>query len=385
MKKINFFFIFTFAFLTAFGQVPMSFKYQAVIRDAEGHPFDNQNLDVRISIIAGEIGGTAVCQETFDTETNAFGLVTLEIGSQNPTDFSQIDWTEGPYFVKIEIDLGDGFTEFGTSQLLAVPFAIHSKTAESLTGEITETDPIFSGWDKDYNDLTNTPILPVVPENVSEFNNDAGYLTEDTETDPVFGASVANGITAIDTAHWNALESSHWASTGDNINNMNSGNVGVGIVTSLSFEKDKTFKEIKLTDDEIKQLIIDIAETNALLQFSGKDYYAKVADASYSGLTINGNELWYISFHNKPENTEAREIINKHFSIDIINNNRQIITRDSKGKPVDYGIIISKAHPNICALRKNLKGGYVNSAANSCLVAFILLAMIALICWNIFA
>jgi len=303
MKKINFFFIFTFAFLTAFGQVPMSFKYQAVIRDAEGHPFDNQNLDVRISIIAGEIGGTAVCQETFDTETNAFGLVTLEIGSQNPTDFSQIDWTEGPYFVKIEIDLGDGFTEFGTSQLLAVPFAIHSKTAESLTGEITETDPIFSGWDKDYNDLTNTPILPVVPENVSEFNNDAGYLTEDTETDPVFGASVANGITAIDTAHWNALESSHWASTGDNINNMNSGNVGVGIVTSLSFEKDKTFKEIKLTDDEIKQLIIDIAETNALLQFSGKDYYAKVADASYSGLTINGNELWYISFHNKPEDT----------------------------------------------------------------------------------
>ncbi len=33
----------------------------------------------------------------------------------------------------------------------------------------------FSG---DYDDLTNKPTIPVLPTNVSEFNNDAGYLTE---------------------------------------------------------------------------------------------------------------------------------------------------------------------------------------------------------------
>lgn len=37
----------------------------------------------------------------------------------------------------------------------------------------------FSG---DYNDLSNKPTIPVVPTNVSAFNNDAGYLTSSTET-----------------------------------------------------------------------------------------------------------------------------------------------------------------------------------------------------------
>lgn len=35
--------------------------------------------------------------------------------------------------------------------------------------------PLFSG---DYNDLTNKPIIPTVPTNISAFNNDAGYLTQ---------------------------------------------------------------------------------------------------------------------------------------------------------------------------------------------------------------
>ena len=78
-----------------------------------------------------------------------------------------------------------------------------------LTG-YTETDPQFNAWDKDYNDLINTPAIPTVPTDVSVFNNDAGYITMDsvptiptnvsaftndvgyltgyTETDPQFNA-----------------------------------------------------------------------------------------------------------------------------------------------------------------------------------------------------
>lgn len=49
-------------------------------------------------------------------------------------------------------------------------------------GAASEED-LFSG---DYNDLTNKPTIPVVPQNVSAFNNDAGYLT--SETDPTVPA-----------------------------------------------------------------------------------------------------------------------------------------------------------------------------------------------------
>lgn len=39
-----------------------------------------------------------------------------------------------------------------------------------------------------YNDLSNKPTIPTVPTNVSAFNNDAGYLTGYTESDPTIKA-----------------------------------------------------------------------------------------------------------------------------------------------------------------------------------------------------
>lgn len=42
---------------------------------------------------------------------------------------------------------------------------------------VTETDPQYSAWNKDYNDLINKPEIPTMPTNVSAYTNDAGYLT----------------------------------------------------------------------------------------------------------------------------------------------------------------------------------------------------------------
>jgi uncharacterized protein (TIGR02145 family) len=56
-----------------------------------------------------------------------------------------------------------------------------------ITG-YTETDPVFTSWDKSYNDLTDKPTIPTVPTVVSAFTNDAGYLTGYSETDPQFNA-----------------------------------------------------------------------------------------------------------------------------------------------------------------------------------------------------
>ena len=51
--------------------------------------------------------------------------------------------------------------------------------------DLTNKPTLFSG---SYNDLTDKPTIPTVPTNVSEFNNDAGYLTGYTETDPTVPA-----------------------------------------------------------------------------------------------------------------------------------------------------------------------------------------------------
>lgn len=166
---------------SVFAQTPQKFSYQAVIRDANNNLVQEQPVSMQISILQGSTSGTVVFAETHSESTNYNGLVSIEIGGGTTVSgiFAEIDWSNGPYFIQTETDPngGNDYTITGVSELLSVPYALHANTAEEFTGEIIETDPLFTAWDKDYNDLINTPIIPTVPENVSEFINDANYLT----------------------------------------------------------------------------------------------------------------------------------------------------------------------------------------------------------------
>jgi len=126
-------------------QAPQSFKYQAVARDASGEVIANQKVGFQISILQGSESGIAVYTETHSDSTNQFGLITLEIGTGTTSDdFTAIDWGNDTYFIQIEMDASGGtsYTLMGTSQLLSVPYALHATTADSA-GSYTETDPVF--------------------------------------------------------------------------------------------------------------------------------------------------------------------------------------------------------------------------------------------------
>jgi len=117
-------------------QIPQAFKYQAVVRDHNGMTIADQNINLRISILFGDPAGNEVYSETHPCNTNALGLVNLEIGRGfNPTtNISDINWAEGNYYIKIEMDESGGsdFEAMGVAQLLSVPYALHSGTAEEL-------------------------------------------------------------------------------------------------------------------------------------------------------------------------------------------------------------------------------------------------------------
>jgi len=55
----NTFLLLAFALMSifAFGQTPQAFKYQAVARDLNGNPVINQEISVKISILAGSPEG----------------------------------------------------------------------------------------------------------------------------------------------------------------------------------------------------------------------------------------------------------------------------------------------------------------------------------------
>lgn len=175
-------------------QSPEKMSYQAVVRDGSNNLVTSSAVGMQISILQGSPSGTAMYVETQTPTTNANGLVSIEIGAGTVVsgDFTTINWANGPYFIKTETDPAGGisYTITGTSQLLSVPYALHAKTAETVTGGITETDPVFGA----------SVASGITGTDTTNWNN---KLDSYTETDPVFGASVASGITETDTTNWN--------------------------------------------------------------------------------------------------------------------------------------------------------------------------------------
>jgi len=130
MKRI--FSILATGFLTAslFAQAPQKMSYQAVIRNSSNKLVASTTVGMRISILQGSATGTAVYVETQTSTTNINGLASLEIGSGTIVAgfFSEINWANGPYFIKTETDLtgGTAYSVSGTSELLSVPYALFS-------------------------------------------------------------------------------------------------------------------------------------------------------------------------------------------------------------------------------------------------------------------
>lgn len=87
------------------------------------------------------------------------------------------------------------------SKLNDLPTA--TELAQELVGKADSADLAEVATSGSYNDLSDKPTIPTVPSNVSEFNNDAGYITAPDAADkqdkmPI--VQVASGITAINAA-----------------------------------------------------------------------------------------------------------------------------------------------------------------------------------------
>jgi hypothetical protein len=135
---------------SVFAQSPEKMSYQAIVRDGSNALVTSTTVGMQISILQTTATGTAVYVETQTPTTNANGLVSLEIGTGTVVsgDFTTIDWSNDSYFIKTETDPtgGTSYTITGTSQLLSVPYALHAKTAESITGGITHyVGELFGG------------------------------------------------------------------------------------------------------------------------------------------------------------------------------------------------------------------------------------------------
>lgn len=131
MKKLFTSFFTLVLAVSVFAQAPQKMSYQAVIRNNNNLIVANSPVSVRLSILQGSVTGTSVYTETQKPTTNSNGLATIEFGAGTIVAgaFANINWANGPYFIKTETDPAGGtnYAIAGTSQLLSNPYALYAE------------------------------------------------------------------------------------------------------------------------------------------------------------------------------------------------------------------------------------------------------------------
>ena len=302
MRWSIFLFFFSFSSINSFAQSPNLISYQTVIRNSNNELVANATVGMRISILSGTAADVLWYQEEHTVKTNLNGLAYVVIGKGTNLNgiMTEIDWSKGPFYIKSESDPNGGknYTLIVVSQLLSVPYAIYAKSAEKVTGPITELDPQFNAsiaksitaadtalWNTETDPLFSKSISNGITESdISFWNN---KLSSFGETDPSFNISIAKGITAVDTAYWNKKLSS-FVETDPSFNTS----IARGITTLDTAYWNKKLSSFTETDPSFNTSIakgitaVDTAKWNSIVGLSGTDDIANLAitDAKISGI-----------------------------------------------------------------------------------------------------
>ena len=183
-------------------------NFQGVARNAAGEVLVSQNINLRLSILLGSETGTVAYVETRQVTTNPQGVFAVVVGDDKAltksTNFSSINWTPSPKFIKVEMDpnAGSNYLVMGTSRLQAVPFAFYANGVDA--SNVKGVLPVSSGGTgvATISDLKTTLGL-------DQINNTA----LDTKVDKVAGKGLStNDFT---TAEKNKLSAISGTNTGD--------------------------------------------------------------------------------------------------------------------------------------------------------------------------
>jgi len=226
----------------SFGQAgDEGFNYKALITD-NGSALANQSVNIKFTIL--ENGTTSVYQESLTATTDANGIVSVSIGEGTVVsgNFNTINWANDQS-LKVEIDTGSGYQDYGTNPLKYVPTAKYADTAGN----------VFSG---DFNDLSNVPAGLSDGDDV----NDADHsITNELQTISKTGSTVTlsdgggSFTDAVNDAdHSTTNEIQHLSISGNQISlSNNGGSVTIPSQSDADFYKANTTNPPSSINDDI--------------------------------------------------------------------------------------------------------------------------------------
>ena len=143
--------------------------------------FSSMSFNVEIVEELPDVGDPSTIYLIYDSETGSYTEYLWLAQEQIYEELGSV----------ADVDLGNYYTKTQVDQLLAVKANLSALATVATSGS--------------YNDLSDKPVIPTVPTNVSAFTNDAGYLTEHqslsnyynkSQTDNLLNGKVSTGTLA---------------------------------------------------------------------------------------------------------------------------------------------------------------------------------------------
>jgi hypothetical protein len=295
MKKLNLLFAFCILLLNfAQAQAPNQFNYSGVARNAANQPVANGQLGIKISILQGSPTGNALYVETQNITTNTNGIFNLQIGTGSVISGSMgmINWSYGPYFIKVEMDVtgNTNYTIVGITQLISVPYAMHAQTAGSLIGggssgsfnhfigEAFGGGVIFHLW-KDAQGVEHGLVVATTDQSTSQaWSNITNLLIGQTAQNSWDGLSNSNAIVA---------QSGHTNSAARLCLDLVRGGFSDWYLPSI--------QELSMLWNNSFTVVKSLSQISGASQLASADYWSS-SEFSQSYSNVYGNNAWWISF-----------------------------------------------------------------------------------------
>lgn len=117
---------------------PDGMNYQAVARNLKGEILADQPISLKVVLFSNDVSGKIIhFSEVHDVVTSSTGVFSLPIGkgTKETGFFNLVPWSRENIWMEVSIkSKGEpGFAVISNSQLLAVPYAFHSLTAERVS------------------------------------------------------------------------------------------------------------------------------------------------------------------------------------------------------------------------------------------------------------
>ena len=308
-------------------QTPQGFKYQAVIRNANGSLVTNQQVAIKTSLISGSALGNVDYSEQHDVATNGYGVASFTVGYGTPITgtYTAVNWSANDYFLKTELDIQNNgnFQLMGTSQILSVPYASHANTA---TTTLTDNDTSSTNEIQQLSLQGNQLIL-------SGGGSVALTGTVDLDADPsneLQTLSLSNDTLYLTNGNYVVLPPDSDADTTNEIQTLanTAGTISISGSNTITLADSSATNEIQTLSQTAGSISISNGNTITILDSSATNELQSLSLVGQDSLMItNGNTIKIPSL----DNSETNEIQNLS-----INQNTISI---SSGNSIDIPII----------------------------------------------